>query len=246
VKKPYRKPLSFGIPAAMVLLLVFLIGMGHLGFLSERMNLIFAKNEAVATPEKVLPVNPTLIESPIFPVSRGAPDEKDAAEAAALVETAKPPVSLSSPGGKEPKMGLTTVEKEETLYSVLRRQYGQANTTLLDYVLLANPEISDPHRVNPGTRVRIPALSEDSLVQPSPGGDFRIHLATFAQKNLAEKFRTPKTLVGRALQIEKRSVSTLETWYRVFAVGYNSEEEALKAATGLRKTGVLALFPLPS
>ena len=243
VKKPYGKSLYLGVPAALVLILVFLGGMGHLSFFSERITLIFAKNEAVATFEKVAAEDPAPAEPRIPPPSQGVVDEKSGPGEAVLAEAAKPPFSSPAADAKKPKMRLTTVEREETLYAVLRREYGQANTMLLDYVLSANPEISHPHQVSPGTRIRIPVLSEDSLVQPSSRGDFRIHLATFTRKDFAEKFKAPDSLKGRALQIENWRGSSPETWYRVFAAGYPSREDALKTAMGLRKKGHLPLLP---
>jgi cell division protein FtsN len=134
------------------------------------------------------------------------------------------------------------VEKGETLYSVLRRQYGQANTTLLEYVLLSNQEISDPHRVSPGVRVRVPSPAEESLVRPSSSGEYRVHLGTFAKKELAERFKAAIPLSGRSVQIEECRVFSPETWHRVFAAGYRSREEALQEVMVLRKKGVLPLF----
>jgi len=50
-------------------------------------------------------------------------------------------------------------------------------------------------------------------------------------------------LEGRTLQIESYGVSSLEIWRRVLAGGYMSREEALNAAKGFRKKGLLSIFP---
>ncbi len=243
IKKSYDKAVYLGIPMAMVLAFVFLAGMGHLSLISEKANFLFAKNEAVATSEKGIPADPILAETPNPPPPQSALSEKSGAETAVLGENARPPAPPPSVRGGKPEMQAATVEKGETLYSVLRKHYDYANTTLLDYVLSVNPEISDPHRLKPGTRIWIPALAEESLIRPSTRGDFQIHLVTFAKKEFAEKFKRPKALEGMTLQTEGCSVSSPEIWYRVFATGYKSKEEALKEAMGLRKKGVLAVFP---
>ena len=69
IRRSYRRDAFWGIPAALALILIFLAGMGHLGFLTERVNLIFAKNEAVATPEEVSPSNSTQEKIPEPPDS---------------------------------------------------------------------------------------------------------------------------------------------------------------------------------
>ena len=224
------------------MILIFLAGMGHLGFLTERVNLIFAKNEAVATPEEVSPSNSTQEKIPEPPTRSGFPDEKNEAGAALPDKIAEPPAP-SPVHGNKPEIKVFTVEDGETLYAVLRKHYGRANMTLLDFVLLINPEVSDPHSLKSGCQIRIPALSEESLIRQSSGGDFQVHLATFAEKDLAENFKKEKKLEGRTLQIESYSVSSLEIWHRVLAGGYMSREEALNAAKGFRKKGLLSIFP---
>ena len=242
IRRSYPRAAFLGIPAALVLILIFLAGMGHLGFLTERANLIFGKNEAVATPEEVSSSNSTQEKIPEPPTRSGFPDEKSEAEAAGPDKNAKPPAP-SPVHGNKPEIKVFTVEKGETLYSILRKHYDHANTSLLDYILLVNPEVSDLHSLKSGCQIRIPALSEESLIRQSSGGDFQVHLATFAKKELAEKFKKPGTLEGRTVRVESFRVSSSEIWYRVFAAGYKSREEALKAAMGLRKNGLLPIFP---
>jgi phage tail protein X len=147
---------------------------------------------------------------------------------------------------KKAAVNTIAVEKGETLYSVLRRSYGRANATLLDYILGLNPEIADPNLVKANDRIRLPILTEESLIRQSANGGFRIHLATFAKREFAERYKGEESLKGKIIQIEERRVSSQAIWYRVFVDGYQSREESQKAIIGLRRKGLLPLFAADS
>ena len=155
-RRSYRRDAFWGIPAALALILIFLAGMGHLGFLTERVNLIFAKNEAVATPEEVSPSNSTQEKIPEPPTRQDFRTKKARRGLRSRTKSPKPPAP-SPVHGNKPEIKVFTVEDGETLYAVLRKHYGRANTTLLDFVLLINPEVSDPR----SAQVRVP--------DPDPG-----------------------------------------------------------------------------
>lgn len=141
---------------------------------------------------------------------------------------------------------IVSVVAGQTLYSILRTHYGHANATLVDYILKANPEITDPNLVEVDDRIHLPPLDEESLIQESSSGKFRIHLATFTRKVHAERFGQEGILRGKTVKIEKRSVSSEETWYRLYVGEYGDKEETRKALSILKKRGILGIYPLTS
>ena len=239
IKGFYPKSLYFGLLAALALIFILFAGMGHLNSLSERIHFGFLKNEAVATLERGEPLKGDFSK----PVEPPAPLDEKKEETPSVAEATEE-LRLPSVPMVEKKATVKTVslEKGETLYSVLRRSYDQANATLLDYILELNPEIADPNSVKANDRIRLPILTEESLIRQSANGNFRIHLATFAQREFAERYKSQETLKGKVIQIEDRRVSSQEIWYRVFVGGYPSREESQKAIKILRGKGLLPLF----
>jgi len=244
IKRRSPKSIYFGLSAALVLILIFLAGMGHLNFLTDRMNRELAYTEAVATLK-----GPSSVESPKKEILNPATqilslDEKEEATSTGPSKEQPPPNAPIIE--KKSAVKTIAVEKGETLYSVLRRSYNRANATLLDYILELNPEIADPNLVKANDRIRLPILIEESLIRQSANGSFRIHLATFTKREFAERYKSEEALKGKIIQIEDRRVSSQEIWYRVFVEGYQSREESKKSIKVLRRKGLLPLFAADS
>jgi general secretion pathway protein A len=238
IKGFHPKFIYFGLPS-LVLIFIFLAGMGHLNYLSERIHFALLKTEAVATLEREEPPKGDFSK----PDDPPAPLDGKKEEALSVAE-ATPEVRLPSLPVIEKKGTVKTVSlgKGETLYSVLRRSYAQANATLLDYTLEMNPEIADPNIVKAHERIRLPIRTEESLIRQSANGSFRIHLATFAKKEYAERYRDEEVLKGKMIQIEERRISAREIWYRVYAAEYQSREESHRAIRTLRMKRLLPLL----
>jgi general secretion pathway protein A len=240
IKKLSPKFVYFGLSAALVLILIFLARMGQLNFLGDKMTRGLPNTEAVATlngPSPIEPPKKEILNPSIQPVSL---DEKKEAPSADPNKELPPPKAPIVE--KKTAVRSISVEKGETLYSVSRRSYDRANATLLDYILELNPEIADPNLVKPNDRIRLPILVEESLIRQAANGSFRIHLATFAKREYAERYKGEVILKGKTIQIEDRRISSQEVWYRVFAGEYQSREESQKTIKVLRGKGVLPLF----
>jgi general secretion pathway protein A len=238
-KKFYTKSIYFALPAALAVILIFLAGAKPMTRIAAWFNLAFVRTEAVAKPEGggAPAADSSTASNP--PAPRGETGETASPSPDASKETRSPgtPVIEEKPAGKT-----ASLENGETLYSLLRRSYNRANATLLDYILEVNPEIVDPNLVLPNERIRLPILAEESLIRQSPNGSFRIHLATFAKKEFAERYKSEETLKGRVIRIEDRRVSSQEVWYRVFADGYHSREDGRRAVKILRGKRLLPIF----
>ena len=135
-----------------------------------------------------------------------------------------------------------TVESGDTMISLCLRYYQRANITLLDKILELNPGITNPHLILVNKEIRIPEITEASLVIPSPDGTCKVHLGTFSRPEYADSYRDDPVLKGRSIEVIARKISSQETWYRIMAGKFETRAEALTALRTLKEKGLL---PIP-
>jgi hypothetical protein len=175
------------------------------------------------------------------PKGEAPPAAKAEPKPAAKVETKeepKPEIKAQS-GGEARFRKVIGVVEGGTLYSIARAHYGQANTTLIDYILEFNPNIENIHHLPADQKIKIPEVREETLLLKSPDGSWKIHLGTHVDQEIARRYRREPLLKGKEIEIIKRPVSPEEVWYRVFAKKFDTREEALKKIQKLRKKGLL-------
>jgi general secretion pathway protein A len=71
------------------------------------------------------------------------------------------------------------VKKGENIYTIAARNYGVANTSVVDQILEVNPRIPSSHRLLVNQRVRLPEIAEKTLVLDSGDGTYQVRLGTF-------------------------------------------------------------------
>jgi type II secretory pathway predicted ATPase ExeA len=147
-----------------------------------------------------------------------------------------PPPPLGSQGKT------VVVKPGQYLFSLAKAYYQDANPTLVDLVLSANPEITNAHQILVNQRVLIPAITEDLLLIPSPGRTFRIHLGTFLRHETPRVYSTEEILKGKQIEMIPRKVSSNENWYRVVVGTFENRDEALAIVSRLKGKGLLPLF----
>ena len=83
-----------------------------------------------------------------------------------------------SPGRKVPR---TVLFKEEggSLYALALKHYRQANETLFDLILSANPAITDVRKIGDGQHITLPVITPASYVTELSDGGYRVHIGTF-------------------------------------------------------------------
>ena len=101
-------------------------------------------------PEPVTPPTPAAAAAPVALKPAEAPLEKPAAE----VPLPKP---LARTGPPE-SLGSVTLKRNETISGLILKVYGDYSNRHFRAVILANPQIEDPDRVEAGQVVRLPAL----------------------------------------------------------------------------------------
>jgi len=135
------------------------------------------------------------------------------------------------------------IENGWTLSTLSKRFYGAANPSLLERILAANPQITDLNRIQVGHSIMVPKIKEKSLLIEASDPPLRIHLGTFPDRDQIRIFRDEPVLRGKELEVVPRRVSPGETWYRVLAGPFATQEEALQSIRFLKQKGLLPFFP---
>ena len=101
-------------------------------------------------PEPVTPPALVAVPAPVAPKPAEAPPAKAAAEVPS-------PKSLARTGLPE-SLGSVTLKRNETISGLIHKIYGDYSNRHFRAIILANPQIDDPDRVETGQVIRLPAL----------------------------------------------------------------------------------------
>ena len=101
-------------------------------------------------PEPVTPPALVAAPAPVAPKPAEAPPAKAAAEVPS-------PKSLARTGLPE-SLGSVTLKRNETISGLIHKIYGDYSNRHFRAIILANPQIDDPDRVETGQVIRLPAL----------------------------------------------------------------------------------------
>ena len=104
----------------------------------------------VPAPEPVAAPTPVTAPAPVAPKPAEAPPAKAAAELPS-------PRPLARTGLPE-SLGSVTLKRNETISGLIHKVYGDYSTRHFRSIILANPQIDDPDRVEAGQVIRLPAL----------------------------------------------------------------------------------------
>lgn len=158
-------------------------------------------------------------------------------------QTAIPAPSSLQESKEETKVKKTVhVKKGATLNSLCGEHYGFTNITLLDHIMVLNPELTNPNLILINQKILLPDIQEEILIQEKPGGKVQVFLGTFAYPDFARTFGEEPLLKGKQIDITPRKLQTGETWHRLSAGVFASKEEALKMVRALRGKGLLPSF----
>lgn len=229
VNKSFSKKISYSALALVCLMvIIILLGREHIKSISE-------KRASQASVQRSMGVE----KIPILP-----PESNDltSQNSLNLALNDKPTVSLPQPKAEKPIEKFVKVKEGDTLSSLSKKYYNQVNITLIDRILMSNPEITNPNLIKTNQTIRIPDITEDSLIIEFPDRTFKVHLGTFLQAETAKQYRDEAGLKGKEIEIISRKPSPQETWYMAVAGKFDSREECLKAIRILRSKGLLPAF----
>jgi general secretion pathway protein A len=172
-----------------------------------------------------------------------APDSKP--EQKGMVSKPMPAALPPAPAGKVEAAGKGTVVVKEgdSIYFIALRTYKVANTSIVDQILVANPQIANPNKLPASQNIRLPEIDEETLIFTSPDGSHQVRLGTFLKPEYSAFLEGQPALKGRKTKIIPQKLSSGETWYRVVAGGFSTREEALGVVADLRRNGLSPYFP---
>ena len=155
------------------------------------------------------------------------------------------PVSVSGTRNPEAESGLkkmVAVKGGDSIYVIAAKKYGVANTSVIERILEHNPQISSPGKLLANQQIRLPEITEESLLIRSTDGTYRICLGTFLKPGYSIFLKGEPALRGRGVEVTPRKLPSGETWYRATAGKFSTREEGLKAVHELREKGLSPFF----
>jgi general secretion pathway protein A len=135
------------------------------------------------------------------------------------------------------------VKKGENIYTLAARNYGVANTSVVDQILEVNPQIPSSHRLLVNQRVSLPDITEESLALKTGDGSYQIRLGTFLKPEYSNFLKGEPALRGKEIKIIPRKLPGGENWYRAVAGNFTTREEGLKVIRELNAKGLSPYFP---
>jgi type II secretory pathway predicted ATPase ExeA len=134
------------------------------------------------------------------------------------------------------------VKKGQSINRLAEQYYGRSNITIADLILDSNPEITNAHLISINQKIRMPKITERSLVVQSSNRTYKINVGTFWSPKFAKLYRSEPSLRGKEIEIVARKATPKETWYRVVVGKFDSEDEVLKGISILKDRKLLPLF----
>ncbi|MFH1757483.1 MAG: AAA family ATPase [Pseudomonadota bacterium] len=142
----------------------------------------------------------------------------------------------------EIRVNMVIVKENATIRLLAQKYYNLSNTTLVDYILRFNPEITNPDLVKANEKINIPEITEEALIIQAPDGTYKLHVATFLIPELVEKYKNEPLLQGKKIEVIPRNFSNEQTWYQVMVGNFASREESLAAIQALKEKKLLPHF----
>ena len=137
---------------------------------------------------------------------------------------------------------IITVKKGNCISYLALKYYHMTNETIVDLILKENPEITNAHLIHINQLIKIPEITEESLIVTLPDNTYKIHLGTFQTSDYAQLYHSEPTLKGKELNIIPIKVSPRDIWYRVMLGKFNTKEESLETIEVLKQKDLLPSF----
>ena len=171
----------------------------------------------------------TLIESDTFPVESPQP----VSDLSTSSKTSEVEHKIRS---------IITVEKGYCISYLALKYYRMTNETVVDLIFKENPQVTNVHLIKINQRIKIPEITEESLITKLPDNTYKIHLGTFHTPGYAQLYLNEPTLKGKEVNIIPIKVSPRDTWYRVMLEKFDTKEESLETIKVLKQKGLLPSF----
>jgi phage tail protein X len=151
----------------------------------------------------------------------------------------------NKPAVAREKVARIVVFKEEggNLYSLALKHYQNANETLFDLILQANPDITDVRQINDDQKIVLPVITAESYVEKVSEDNYRVHVGTYETRKIANFYLNKISDLKKVLIVYAHEFSPKDTWHRLMIGHFNSKEEALKTVNLLNERGIIYIPP---
>ena len=158
-------------------------------------------------------------------------------------QPAVPPSAASLRMSEETRPAKAVIVKEgQSITRLATEHYGMSNITRCALILDYNPEITNANLISVNQKIRIPKITEGSLIVPSSDRTYKINVGTFSSPEFAKIYRAEPLLKGKEIEVIARKAAPKETWYRIVVGKFDSTDELLKVTSILREKNLLPLF----
>jgi cell division protein FtsN len=243
-RNPFLRRISF--------ILLFLVCLGGLvllmhGFLQRRplntRSIESIRNPRVHTePSSVSPSPQTATQQTSKVDNRYPPVERESVPIESLQHVVPASKSSMTLNTKDILKEVIVVQKGQNISLLAQKYYRKANTTIIDFILDFNPEITNAHLILIDQKIKIPEITEERLIIQSSDRTYKIHVGTFWTPDFAKLYRDEPSLEGKEIEILARRVSPEETWYRVVVGKFDNKDEIFKVIGLLKEKSLLPLF----
>jgi hypothetical protein len=135
-----------------------------------------------------------------------------------------------------------SIKEGATICDLAQKYYRLSNTTLADYILEFNPDITNPNLIRANSKIKIPEIKEESLIIRGLDNTCKVHLGTFLRPESAQRYKEEPALQGKEIDVVPRKFPNGEVWYRVSAGKFPSWEKSLEIIQALKEKGLLPLL----
>jgi hypothetical protein len=164
-----------------------------------------------------------------------------------LAKKAKPgPPNSNKPESKinsrQPDQKIVTVKAGDSLYTMAERTYRVSNTSVVDRIMEVNPKMANPDLLPANQKIRLPEITEESLIIPGPEASVMIRLGTFMKPEYVNFLKGHPALQGKEIEIVPRKTPSGRIFYRATAGKFKSREEGLQVIRDLKEKGLSPYF----
>jgi hypothetical protein len=129
------------------------------------------------------------------------------------------------------------------LYFLAMNHYQRANETLFDFILRANPPITDVRKIHDDQKITLPVITAASYITETFDGSFRVYVGTFDNRNVLTLYSKKLTRLGKKPLVKPFQCSSKDTWHRLFIGDVTNREEALKTVNLLAEKNIIYIPP---
>jgi phage tail protein X len=143
---------------------------------------------------------------------------------------------------QQPDKKTVMVKAGDSIYTIAEETYKVSNTSVVDRILELNPKIANPDLLPANQKIRLPEITEESLVIQSSDASVKVRLGTFMKPEYAHFLKGHPALQGKEIEITPWKTPSGRTLYRATAGKFNSREEGLEVIHNLKEKGLSPFF----